>query len=84
VEVSAGLRAKRHPITKPVGYAAVGLGTISDIFMRACAQSQSAKITALVIRNPDGTVVLVDLHSDLKLDRVTTYVLASGDAVPAN
>lgn len=38
---------------KPVGYAAVGLGTISDIFMRACANSQSAKITALVTGHPD-------------------------------
>ncbi len=24
---------------KPIGYAAIGLGTISGIFMRACAQS---------------------------------------------
>src|ERR1700728_2984458 len=38
---------------KPVGYAAVGLGTISDIFMRACAQSQTAKVTALVTGHPD-------------------------------
>jgi predicted dehydrogenase len=38
---------------KPVGYAAVGLGTISDIFMRACANSQTAKITALVTGHPD-------------------------------
>jgi predicted dehydrogenase len=33
---------------KPVGYAAVGLGTISDIFMRGCANSQVARVTALV------------------------------------
>src|SRR6185437_10035278 len=38
---------------KPVGYAAVGLGRISDIFMRACANSQTAKITALVTGHPD-------------------------------
>ena len=38
---------------KPVGYGAIGLGTISDIFMRACAQSQTAKITALVTGHPD-------------------------------
>jgi hypothetical protein len=37
---------------KPVGFAAVGLGTISDIFMRACADSKSAKITALVTGHP--------------------------------
>lgn len=38
---------------KPVGYAPVGLGTISDILMRACANSQTAKITALVTGHPD-------------------------------
>jgi predicted dehydrogenase len=38
---------------KPVGYAAIGLGTISDIFMRACANSQTAKVTALVTGHPD-------------------------------
>ena len=38
---------------KPVGYAAVGLGSISDIFMRACANSQTAKITALVTGHPE-------------------------------
>lgn len=37
-----------------------------------------------VIRNSDGAVVLTDQYSDLKLDRITTYVLASGDLVPAN
>jgi predicted dehydrogenase len=37
---------------RPVGYAAVGLGSISDIFMRACANSQTAKITALVTGHP--------------------------------
>ena len=37
---------------KPVGYAAVGLGSISDTFMRACANSQTAKITALVTGHP--------------------------------
>ena len=38
---------------KPVAYAAIGLGRISDIFMRACAQSQTAKVTALVTGHPD-------------------------------
>lgn len=37
----------------PLGYAAVGLGTISDIFMRACAQSSSARIIGLVTGHPD-------------------------------
>ena len=38
---------------KPVGYAAVGLSDICDIFMRACVSSQTAKITALVTGHPD-------------------------------
>lgn len=38
---------------RPVGFAAVGLGTISDIFMRGCATSQKAKITGLVTGHPD-------------------------------
>jgi len=37
---------------RPMGFAAVGLGSISDIFMRACATSPSAKITALVTGHP--------------------------------
>lgn len=39
--------------SKPIGYAAIGLGTISEIFMRGCAKSQTAKITALVTGHPD-------------------------------
>jgi predicted dehydrogenase len=35
-------------LAKPVGYAPVGLGSISDIFMRACAQTPNARITGLV------------------------------------
>jgi predicted dehydrogenase len=38
---------------KPVGFAAIGLGTISDIFMRACAKTPTAKITALVTGHPE-------------------------------
>jgi len=41
------------PSVKPVGYAAIGLGTISDLFMQACAKSQAAKITALVTGHPE-------------------------------
>jgi predicted dehydrogenase len=39
------LRAQAQP---RVRFAAVGLGDISDIFMRACAQSSKCKVTALV------------------------------------
>ena len=38
--------------SKPVGYAAIGLGTISEIFMRSCQGSSTAKITALVTGHP--------------------------------
>jgi predicted dehydrogenase len=38
---------------KPVGYAIIGLGSIGEIFARACANSQTAKITALVTGEPD-------------------------------
>jgi len=38
---------------RPVGFAAVGLGTISGIFTRACSTSQTAKITGLVTGHPD-------------------------------
>jgi predicted dehydrogenase len=40
--------AQGPALEKRAGFAAVGLGSISDIFMRACANSKSAKITALV------------------------------------
>jgi predicted dehydrogenase len=43
----------QSPFGKPVGFAAIGLGTISDIFMRACAKTQAAKITALVTGHPE-------------------------------
>jgi predicted dehydrogenase len=41
------------PAPKPIGYAAVGLGTISDIFSQALAQSTKAKLTAVVTGHPD-------------------------------
>jgi hypothetical protein len=35
------------------------------------------------VRNGDGAVVLIDPHSDLKLDKVTTYVLTADDLAAA-
>ena len=51
------LAAGRLPVRaqatdKPVGYAIIGLGTIGEIFARACANSSTAKITALVTGEP--------------------------------
>lgn len=45
-------RAQTTASSKPVGYAAIGLGTISEIFMRGCEGSSTAKITALVTGHP--------------------------------
>ncbi|MGC9197906.1 MAG: Gfo/Idh/MocA family protein [Acidobacteriaceae bacterium] len=45
--------AQSSAAEKPLGFAPVGLGTISNIFMRACAASRSAKITALVTGHPE-------------------------------
>jgi len=49
------LAASRLPgqTESPVGYAAIGLGTISDIFMKAVAQTKSSRITALVTGHPE-------------------------------
>jgi predicted dehydrogenase len=46
--------ARGNAAESPIGYAAIGLGTISDIFIRACAGSKTAKITALVTGDPLG------------------------------
>lgn len=39
-------------LSKPVGFAPVGLGSISDIFMKACRQTPNATITGLVTGHP--------------------------------
>ena len=33
-------------------------------------------------RNHDGTIAIICRHCDIKLDRLTTYVLATGDLLP--
>jgi len=58
---------------KPVGYAAIGLGTISDIFMRACANSQTAKITALVTGHPDTKGVKYAAMYGIPTTSIYTY-----------
>jgi len=47
------LFAQSAEAERPVGFAAVGLGTISNIFMHGCAGSQAAKVTGLVTGHPD-------------------------------
>jgi predicted dehydrogenase len=58
---------------KPLGYAAVGLGTISDIFMRACANSQTAKITALVTGHPETKGAKYSAMYDIPKSSIYTY-----------
>ena len=53
----AALTARSTPLLaqpgRPVGYALIGLGNISDIFGRACLKSRTAKVTALVTGHGD-------------------------------
>src|ERR1700685_2762062 len=58
---------------KPVGYAAIGLGTISDIFMRACANSQTAKVTALVTGHPETKGVKYAAMYGIPKSSIYTY-----------
>ena len=69
------LAATRLPAqqTWPVGYAAIGLGTISDIFMRACAQSQTSKITALVTGHPDTKGIKYAAQYGIPESSIYTY-----------
>lgn len=67
------MRAQAGATKKPVGYAAVGLGTISDIFMRACANSQTAKITALVTGHPDTKGVKYSAMYGIPKTSIYTY-----------
>jgi hypothetical protein len=34
------------------------------------------------IINADGSVTLTSMHSNIKLDKLTTYVLATADLIP--
>ena len=67
------LSAVAQVSTQPLRFAAVGLGTISDIFMRACVNSSKAKITGLVTGHPDEKGPKYgDLYSVPK-DSIYTY-----------
>ena len=63
----------RSPADRPVGYAAIGLGTISDIFMRACANSSTAKITALVTGHPKEKGVKYAAQYGIPESSIYTY-----------
>ena len=70
---SLPLRLQAASAQKPVGFAAVGLGNISDIFMRACANSQRAKITALVTGHPDTKGVKYAAMYGIPKSSIYTY-----------
>jgi predicted dehydrogenase len=65
--------ARAASTQRPVGFAAVGLGNISDIFMRACANSQKAKITALVTGHPDTKGVKYAAMYGIPKSSIYTY-----------
>jgi predicted dehydrogenase len=47
---------------RKIGYAAVGLGQISSIFMRAVANSSTTKITGLVSGHPEKAARFADMY----------------------
>lgn len=59
--------------TRPVGFAPVGLGTISGIFMEACKSSKKAKITGLVTGHPQEKGPKFSAMYDVPTDAVYTY-----------
>ena len=61
------------PSTKPVGFAAVGLGTISNIFMSACAKSDKAKIVGLVTGHPAEKGSKYSAMYNVPQDSIYTY-----------
>ena len=67
------MRAEAQDNAKPIGFAAVGLGTISDIFMRACATTQSAKTVALVTGHPAEKGAKYSAMYNVPKDSIYTY-----------
>jgi predicted dehydrogenase len=61
------------PEPKPVGFAAVGLGTISGIFSQALANSRSAKLTAVVTGHPKEKGERYEKLYDLAPHSIYTY-----------
>jgi predicted dehydrogenase len=61
------------PAQKPVGYAVVGIGSISTAFMEACANSQMVKITALVTGHPNTKGVKFSEMYGIPKSSVYTY-----------
>jgi predicted dehydrogenase len=58
---------------KPLGFAAVGLGTISNIFMSACAKTDKAKIVGLVTGHPADKGAKYSAMYNVPQDSIYTY-----------
>ncbi|MES2392510.1 MAG: Gfo/Idh/MocA family oxidoreductase [Acidobacteriota bacterium] len=61
------------PEAAPIGFAAVGLGTISGIFSSALPQSQKAKLTAVVTGHPDTKGKAYTSQYNLTANSIYTY-----------
>ena len=61
------------PAQKPVGYAVVGIGSISTAFMEACANSRTVKITALVTGHPETKGVQFSQMYGIPKSSIYTY-----------
>ena len=59
--------------TKPVGFACVGLGSISTAFMEACANSSTVKIVGLVTGHPETKGVMFSQMYGVPKSSIYTY-----------
>ncbi len=62
-----------EPKAKPIGFAAVGLGTISGIFSQGLLKADDAKLTAVVTGHPDTKGKAYTAQYDLAPGSVYTY-----------
>jgi len=73
MRVPRALAQSPGPAPKPVGFAAVGIGSISTAFMEACANSPNVKITALVTGHPETKGVQFSQMYGIPKTSVYTY-----------
>jgi predicted dehydrogenase len=66
---------------RKIGYAPVGLGQISSIFMRAVANSSTTKITGLVSGHPEKAARFADMYG---VPRTSIYSYGNFDRIREN
>jgi len=66
---------------RKIGYAAVGLGTISDLFMRSIANSETVQLTALVSGHPDKAARYAEKYN---IPKESIYSYESYDRLKEN